>query len=80
MLVNIIETRKSTLEGGKVLISHALIIQRRKVWCDGDVEDVTFTATTADFDTAKFVVVQRTNENGSFLKLMPKFSLELSAI
>lgn len=80
MTAKILETRKTTLQDGTVLITIAVLVQRRKIWLDSDLENVTLTETSADFDEKLFVVVKKQNERGEYLKLMPRFSLELSTI
>lgn len=79
MKVEIIETRTSTVNN-KTLTSMAVIIQRRKIWIDGDLEGVTVNGNYAEFNDNDFCVVQRKNDKGNYIKLMPKFTMEISAI
>ena len=80
MKAQIISTKLTTTLEGVELKSFAILVQRRKLWVDASMEGVVFdeVAKSATFDHTQFSYVAKTNENGTYLKLMPLFLLTQS--
>lgn len=83
MEAQIIEIKKSiSLIDKTELKSYALLIQRRKIWVDATLDGIVFNEEkkVATFDHTQFNYDHKTNAKGSYLKLMPIFSIAPSGM
>lgn len=82
IVAKVLTAQEIEFKDGSKGISLALIIQGRKVWANHDDKLIKLSAdkSTAELETNDFEVDPMANAKGSFIKLMPKFTIGISQI